>query len=445
MRAALALACVSVVAMPCFVQAQTPAKQAQAEVRMLAEGMVSKPVSGYDAVALLAAWHETADGRYFKAVQDAVERGQAPLEAAVVVDEVLATKKYNDALAELQKQPKPMVKMSADAHMAHLVDLLERTPEDAAARKELNDLAKTADPLDALRVYALAKGARLGFLPASDEARAVKLWAKVPMSAPASARLLAATEIAQSETALSARGKRVAVDAWFNSQTRTGLDGKTELFHYKWDDQRNSGFSFFGRAFQREGAKLETIAAAPTAANLKGVSVYVIASPDIPSKNPNPHYMDKSSGDAIEAWVKAGGVLLLMQNDKTNAEFEKFNTLADRFGVHFNPVLRNTVEGHHYEQGRVEIPAGTGGIFPAAIQAYMKEICTIAPSGPGKAVLTDKGDVLMAVAHVGKGTVYAVVDPWLYNEYTDGQKLPPEYPNFTAAKDLAKWALEQAR
>jgi unsaturated rhamnogalacturonyl hydrolase len=31
----------------------------------------------------------------------------------------------------------------------------------------------------------------------------------------------------------------------------------------------------------------------------------VLASPDIPVKNPTPNYMDKASGDAIEAWVKA--------------------------------------------------------------------------------------------------------------------------------------------
>lgn len=54
-------------------------------------------------------------------------------------------------------------------------------------------------------------------------------------------------------------------------------------------------------------------------------------------------------------------------------------------------------------------------------------------------------DVIMAVAGVGKGTVFAVGDPWLYNEYTDGRRLPPMYHNFRAGKDLAIWLLEQAR
>lgn len=259
------------------------------------------------------------------------------------------------------------------------------------------------------------------------------------------AYLLAASEMQQAAASTTAHGKTVVLDAWFNSQTRTNAAGQTELFHYKWNDDANSGFAFYGRAFQRFGATLAQLPVAPTAANLRGASVYILASPDIPSKNPTPHYMDKASGDAIEAWVRAGGVLVLMENDKTNSEFEHFNTLSERFGIHFNPVLRNTVEGRHFEQGALDIPAGTGGIFPNALRVYMKEICTITPSGPAKSIYVDKGDTLMAVAHIGKGTVYATVDPWLYNEYTDGRKLPDDYKDFTAAIDLARWSLAQSK
>ena len=105
------------------------------------------------------------------------------------------------------------------------------------------------------------------------------------------------------------------VDAWFNSQTRKNALGQTELFHYKWNDDSNNGYSFFGRAFRRHGATLATLPSAPTAATLAQAQVYIIASPDIPSKNPTPHYMDKANGDAIEAWVKGGGVLLLFLSD----------------------------------------------------------------------------------------------------------------------------------
>jgi unsaturated rhamnogalacturonyl hydrolase len=251
--------------------------------------------------------------------------------------------------------------------------------------------------------------------------------------------------MAQAPTEALGQGKTVMVDAWFNSQTRKNAAGQTELFHYKWDDDTNSGFAFFGRAFQRYGAKLATLKTAPTVADLKQAQVYILVSPDIPARNPNPHYMDKASGDAIEAWVKAGGVLLLMENDNTNSEFDHFNTLSERFGIHFNAVLRNTVQNNNWPQGTIMIPKGTG-VFQYPHKAYLKEISTITPSAPAKAILTDKGDVLMAVAKVGKGTVFAVVDPWIYNEYVDRRNhLPLDFDGFDASIDLAGWAIRQSK
>jgi unsaturated rhamnogalacturonyl hydrolase len=57
--------------------------------------------------------------------------------------------------------------------------------------------------------------------------------------------------------------------------------------------------------------------------------------------------------------------------------------------------------------------------------------------------LLDRGDILMASVKYGKGTVFATVDPWLYNEYTDGRKLPAEYDNFAAGGELVHWILGQ--
>jgi len=50
---------------------------------------------------------------------------------------------------------------------------------------------------------------------------------------------------------------------------------------------------------------------------------------------------------------------------------------------------------------------------------------------------------MIAIARYGKGTVFATVDPWLYNEYTDGHRLPASYDNYSAAKELVRWILEQ--
>ena len=338
-------------------------------------------------------------------------------------------------------------------------------------------------------VYALAKGVRMGYLPHGFEENARRGWEGIQKAFVTTgpdglmvlngtvkvgglggtpyrsgtfdyyigektiandakgigAFLLAGSEMAQAPTEALGQGKTALIDAWFNSQTRKNAAGQTELFHYKWEDDANSGFSFYGRAFQRYGVKLTTETTAPTAADLKKAQIYVLASPDIPVKNPNPHYMDKASGDAIEAWVKAGGVLILMENDVTNSEFEHFNTLSERFGIHFNPVLRNTVENNTWSQATVMVPAGTG-VFEHPHKAYLKEISTITLSGPAKPIVTDKGDVLMAVSKVGKGTVFAVVDPWVYNEYVDRRnKLPVDYDGFDAAIDLAGWAVRQAK
>jgi unsaturated rhamnogalacturonyl hydrolase len=351
-------------------------------------------------------------------------------------------------------------------------------------------------------VYTLAKGARMGYLPLADEAAAKRGWdgiqKKFVNTDPdgtvtlhgtvkvgglggkpyrsgtyeyyigekvidqdgkgVGTYLLAGSEMEQAATAGAARGKVVMVDAWFNSQTRKNAAGQTELFHYKWDDDTNNGFSFFGRTFQRYGAVLEEESISPGtaagAAKLRGAQVFVMASPDIPIKNPTPNYVDKASGDSIEAWVKAGGVLLLMQNDGPNAEFEHFNTLTDRFGIHFNKVLRNHVVGDDFAAGTLLIPAGTG-VFVSPHKAYLKDTCTITVSGRAKALVTAsaepssterKPDVMMAVVKVGKGTVFAVVDPWLYNEYVDRRNgLPLEFDGFAAGVDLAGWALRQSR
>ena len=238
-------------------------------------------------------------------------------------------------------------------------------------------------------------------------------------------------------------GKTVLFDAWFNSQKRKTADGREELFHYKLSDDATSGYSFFSRMFQQYGMRTEALAHAPRKEDLERAAVYVIVSPDIPALNPNPHYMDKTSGDAIEAWVKAGGVLMLMENDNQRAEFEHFDTLADRFGIHFNSVIRNEELNNSYENTIVPIAAGTGGIFQHAHKALEKEVCTITPSAPAEGILTDKGDVLMAVARVGRGVVYGNVDPWVYNEYTDGRKLPLGEDNFAGGQELVHWVVAQ--
>jgi unsaturated rhamnogalacturonyl hydrolase len=142
--------------------------------------------------------------------------------------------------------------------------------------------------------------------------------------------------------------------------------------------------------------------------------------------------------------VRAGGILVIFHNDKPNAEFEKFNKLSEKFGIHFNEDSRNHVEGNKFEQGALLINEGNP-IFKTAKKVYLKEISTLKLSGTAKAIYTDKGDIIMAVAKVDKGTVFAVGDPWLYDEYIDGRKLPADFDNFKAADDLVKWLVGQIK
>ncbi|WP_080057378.1 DUF4350 domain-containing protein [Spirosoma aerolatum] len=238
------------------------------------------------------------------------------------------------------------------------------------------------------------------------------------------------------------KGKTVAVDNYFNHEFRKGYTGEQEPFHYTWEDQQHSGFFWWGSIFRKLGAKTTTVTGAPTAASLKGVDVYIIVDPDTPKETSKPNYVSESDINAIATWVEAGGTLVLMANDTSNCEHKHFNQLAARFGMQLLPKNRNMVQGDKFEQGKISIPAGNT-VFPTTRTVYIKELSPLSVKAPAKAVVTDGGDVIMSVAKVGKGTVFAVGDPWLYNEYVDGRKIPAQYENFKAAKELASWLLKQ--
>jgi unsaturated rhamnogalacturonyl hydrolase len=289
------------------------------------------------------------------------------------------------------------------------------------------------------------KSAGLGGEPYRDGSYSYYIGEKIVSDDPKGigAFLLASTEIENAQNAQVGRGQKVFVDAWFNSQKRADATGQQVYFHYKWDDMSDSGYSLLGHIFRNFGAETKTLATEPTLAALREAKVYMIVSPDIPVKNPNPHYMQPEDATQIAEWVKAGGVLVIMENDPPNADIEHLNLLAERFGIHYNNELRYHVEGNKYEMGKIDVEGG-GVLFHDPHTLYMKDTCTISISSPATSLLTKRGDILMAVARYGKGTVFATVDPWLYNEYTDGRKLPPaEYDNYAAGKELVRWILEQ--
>jgi len=133
---------------------------------------------------------------------------------------------------------------------------------------------------------------------------------------------------------------------------------------------------------------------------------------------------------------------LVFNNDTGNAEFKHLNKLMAKFGITFNEDSKNRVTGSQFDMGAIDIPTGNP-IFKTARKVYIKELSTIKAVSPALPVLRNKGDVIAVTAKYGKGTVFAVGDPWFYNEYTDGRKLPPSFKNYMAATDLVAWLIKQ--
>ncbi|HUR67036.1 MAG TPA: glycoside hydrolase family 88 protein [Chitinophagaceae bacterium] len=333
-------------------------------------------------------------------------------------------------------------------------------------------------------VYAIAKGVRKGYLPAAKILIAkkgydgiIKRFIKVEkgqthlhgtvkvsglggnpfrdgsfeyyMSEPVivndpkgiGAFLLASNEMEMEKTLSLGKSRTVLMDNYFNSETKDDAFGKKIVFHYKWWEKDNGGFSFLGHVFNKYGAVTKLLDQAPTAANLKNTAVYFLIDPDWPKENKTPNYIEQAHIDALYNYVKNGGVLVMMANDTNNVEFKNYNKLAERFGIHWNENMRHDVIDNKFEQGAIPVPANHQ-IFKTAKKVFIKQICTQTLTKPAVSVYSEKGEVLMSVSKVGKGTVFAVGDPWFYNEYVDGRKIPAEYENYKAAEDLVRWLLQ---
>jgi len=234
----------------------------------------------------------------------------------------------------------------------------------------------------------------------------------------------------------------VTLDYYFNHEVHTTSSGKTERYHYMWEDTANSGFSILGEVFKKNGAELQSLDDAPTTANLQSTDIYIIVDPDTKKENPHPNYIEPKDIEQIAAWVRSGGVLLMLANDSANVELPHFNNLAAKFGMHFNNDLQNhVIDDNHFEDGAV-YPVNNP-ILKTARKIFMKDVCSISTTAPAESTLKNKnGATIIATEKYGKGTVIAIGDPWLYNEYVNG-RLPAGYENDVAADDLVKWLIDQ--
>ncbi len=334
-------------------------------------------------------------------------------------------------------------------------------------------------------VYAIAKGIRLGYLPADKigiakkgydgilkefikvEAGRTNLHGTVKvsglggktyrdgsfeyyMSEPVivndpkgmGAFMLAANEMEMLPTMSTGKNKTILLDYYFNHETKQDITGATIQHHYIWEQLDNGGYSMFGHIFNKYGVQTKGTVGRIDADQLKKADIYFIIDPDTQTETKEPKYIEKKDIDVIYDWVKKGGVLMLFANDSNQVEFKHYNQLAEKFGIHFNEDHRNMVPGSKYEVGTFNIKSGDP-IFKTAKTLYLKEICTQKLSAPAKAIFSDNGDVIMSVSKVGKGTVFALGDPWVYNEYVDGRKLPASLENYKGAEDLVRWLIAQ--
>ena len=228
----------------------------------------------------------------------------------------------------------------------------------------------------------------------------------------------------------------VGLDNWFNNETNV----KTKKpFHYLWTDTEFSGYSQWGDIFKSRGASLTTLGK-PTASALSKIDVYIIVDPDTTSESTYPNYISTADIKVIKQWVQRGGVLAVLANDAPNCEFTNLNRLMSEFGMKFNHVSLHPVPNRDWEKGASkDFPDHP--LFKGVSKIYIKEVADINLSGTAKAVFTENGKVLIAENKVGKGYVFAIGDPWIYNEYIDHALLPESFDNKKAAENLTDMLL----
>lgn len=234
---------------------------------------------------------------------------------------------------------------------------------------------------------------------------------------------------------------RVVLDNYFNHE----INSKTgKVFHYTWTDTSINGYSQWGQMFIQCGAKISMLKTAPTNENLSKANIYIIVDPDTPAETPHPNYISDADANVIVNWVKEGGVLVLLANNKGNCEFEHLNHLSENFGIHFNEVSLNDEIGDKWHMAVVtDLPES--GFFTGINKIYMKGISSLSLSKSAKAALVKNGNVLMAHSEFGKGFVFAIGDPWIYNEYIGHVRLPEDYQNHKAAENFTGFLLREAK
>ena len=234
----------------------------------------------------------------------------------------------------------------------------------------------------------------------------------------------------------------VLLDAFYNNEIKKDAYGRAHRWHYAWEDISNGGFGMLGKQFESKGAQLKTLYEAPTASTLSKAAVYLIVDPDNHKDNPAPNYMNTMDATVISKWVKNGGVLVLLANDSANCDLVHFNQLSEKFGIQFTNESINMVKGDVFEMGSA-YSVEPNEVLKSGTKIFVKDVTAIKLTGETKAIAVSNDHVVAAIAKYGKGKVIAIGDPWLYNEYVDGRKLPISFKNFDAMQQVVNWTLSK--
>src|SRR4030095_1244820 len=150
----------------------------------------------------------------------------------------------------------------------------------AAARKGYNGIVKNFIKTEDGRtnLYGTVSVSGLGGDPYRDGSYEYYISEKVVKNDPKGigAFMLASNEIEMAATQSVGTGKTVMLDNYFNNEWKKDVTGRDVPFHYTWSDKANSGFAMFGDIFSIDGVQKNTLADAPTKGGLSNASIYII-------------------------------------------------------------------------------------------------------------------------------------------------------------------------
>ncbi|HWQ55404.1 MAG TPA: DUF4350 domain-containing protein [Bryobacteraceae bacterium] len=219
------------------------------------------------------------------------------------------------------------------------------------------------------------------------------------------------------------RSPIVAVDAFHNDEKET---------HYRWEGTDPGGFSSLAALLAGMGARTRSLRQRLTTQYLAGVDCLILAAPDTPAESGAPRYITNLEVQSLAAWVRNGGTLVLLGNNRGNAGFVHLNRLARRFGIRF---AERTVGGAAAD-GRLKFDvAPSSPVFPRGGAFYAEDVVPLEIAGTARPLLQHNGEVIMAIAQFGRGTVFALGDPWIYNKYIDTED------NWLLASELFRYLL----